>query len=194
MRLLSLAPVAARARRAAGRCARFGDGTRGGLFGRARYRRGVQLPQSGGLPRAADVRRGRRAICPRGGLGAIGALQGTCPWRDGAQGFGRGDRGRARRGCKLRDGRILGRFNNCDYATIADAILHRGQWLWHLGAITLPDPGVRHRGQSWHVRQPLHLERRRHRSDRSGEADRRSGRACPRAQGAGADPADRPAP
>ena len=35
--------------RAAGRCARLGDGPRRGLFGRARYRRGVQLPQSGRL-------------------------------------------------------------------------------------------------------------------------------------------------
>ena len=54
-----------------------GMGRSGWLFGRPRYRRRVQLPQSRRRPRAADVRRGRRAIYAGGRLGAGGPLQGA---------------------------------------------------------------------------------------------------------------------
>ena len=189
MRLLSLAADAARARRAAGRCAGIGDGPRRRLFGRARYRRGVQLSQPGRRACLADVRRGRGAICAGGGLGAGGDLQGARAGRDAV----RRDRRGARRRRELRDGRILGRANHCDDAIVADAVLHRGQWLRHLGAVGLPDAGARHRRQPRELQGADDLERRRHRSGRGGAADRRSGRPCPRPQGAGADPPDRAA-
>ncbi len=79
LRLLPLAAAAAGARRAAGRCARLRNGPRRRLFRRPRYRRRVQLPQSGRRARAADVRRGRRAIYAGGRLGAGDRLQDEGP-------------------------------------------------------------------------------------------------------------------
>ena len=61
---------------------------------------------------------------------------------------GRRDRVGARRRRELRDRRILVGANNCDDATIADAHLHRGQWLRHLGAVGISDAGQGHRRQS----------------------------------------------
>ena len=75
LRLLPVAAFAARARGAAGRCAGIGHGPRRRLFGRTRYRRRVQLSQPGRSPRAADVRRSRRAVHARRRLGAGDRLQ-----------------------------------------------------------------------------------------------------------------------
>ena len=83
VRLLPLAAAAAGARRAAGRCARVRHGPGRRLFRRARYRRGVQLPQSRRRARAADVRRGGRAIYAGGGLGAGDRLQAARFWTKG---------------------------------------------------------------------------------------------------------------
>ena len=69
------------------------------------------------------------------------------------EGAERRDRGGARRRRELRDRRILVGANHRDDATVADAVLHRGQWLRHLGAVDLPDAGRRHR------RQPRQLQR-----------------------------------
>ena len=82
------------------------------------------------------------------------------------------DCGRARRRRQLRHRRILVRTNNCDHATIASAILHRGQWLRHLGHQRLPDPGPRHCRQPRELHRADHLQRRRHRSRGSGAAGR----------------------
>ena len=83
VRLLPLAAAAARARRAAGRRAGLGHGPRRRLFRRARYRRRVQLSQSGRRACAADVRRGRRAIYAGGRLGAGDRLQAARCWAKG---------------------------------------------------------------------------------------------------------------
>ena len=142
MRLLSLAAAAAGAGRAARRRARLGHGPRRRLFGRARYRRRVQLSQPGRRARAADVRRRRRAIYARRRLGAGDRVQAQACWAKGHDGRDRGGAGRRR---VLRDQRLLGGADDRDDAAIADALLHRGQWLWHLGAVRVPDAGRRHR-------------------------------------------------
>ena len=190
LRLLPFAAVAARARGAAGRRAGFGHGPRRRLFGRARYRRRVQLSQSGRRACPADVRRSRRAIYPGGRLGAGDHLQG----RGAGRRAGGRDRGGARRRRELRHGRILVRANNCDDAIFADAILRRGQWLRHFGSVGLPDAWRRHRRQPRQLHRPDDLQRRRHRAGRSGAADRARRLRMSAAQArAGAAAADRAA-
>ena len=105
---------------------------------------GVQLPQSGRRPCAADVRRGRRAIYAGGRLGAGDRLQDQGP-----EGRARRrDRGGARRRRELRHRRILVRANNCHDTTIAVAHLHRGQWLRNLGSVGISDTWQGYRRQS----------------------------------------------
>ena len=158
VRLLPLTAVAAGARSAARRCARFGDGAGRRLFRRARYRRRVQLPESRRRARTADVRRSGGAIYAIGRMGAGDRLQaegaGRRPVR--CHCFG------ARRRRELRHGRILVCVNNCNDAIFAAADLHRGQWLRDLGSIGISDTWQGHRGQFGELPRPDDFRRRRH--------------------------------
>ena len=90
------------------------------------------------------------------------------------------DRAGARRRRELRDRWILVRANYCDDTIFAAAILRRGQWLRHLGAVGIPDAGQGHCHQSRELLRPDHFQRRRDRPGRGGAADPRGGRPCPR--------------
>ena len=118
VRLLPLAAAAAVARRAAGRCAGLGHGARRRLFRRARYRRRVQLSQSG--------RRARACRCAAGSARNIrrrpaGRRRSPTSSKVLDEGPGGRDLAGARRRRELRDGRILVRANYCHDATIATA-------------------------------------------------------------------------
>ena len=181
LRLLPLAAAAARARRAARGCARLGHGPRRRLFGRARYRRRVQLSQSGRRARAcrcaaASARNIRRPPAGR----RRSTTSATCS-DEGPRGR---DRGGARRRRQLRDRRILVGADHRDDAdncrccstsrTMATAFRCR--------------PTIRRRAATSPANLasfcgPDDLQRRRHRSGGGGAAGRRGGRPCPRASG-----------
>ena len=143
---------------------------------------------------------GAHALPMCGGVGAqytpaAGWAQAIAYKQQGSGGrAGRLDFAGARRRRELRDGGILVRANYCYNTTIAAAHLHRGQWLRHLGSVRLPDAGQGHRREPRELCRADDLQRRRHRSGRSGAADRRSRRHVREQAHAGAAAADRAAP
>ena len=154
-----------------------GMGRAGGYSRRPRYRRGVQLSQSRRRARAADVRRGRRAIYAGGGLGAGDRLQG------------------ARCSAKGRTDAIavvLGGDASCAtggfWSALTIATTQQLPMLFYVEdngyGISVPSI-TRRRAATSPPTSPASaelddLQRRRHRAGRGGAADRRGGRACPR--------------
>ena len=142
LRLLSLAAAAAGARRAACRCARLRHGPGRRLFGRARYRRRLQLSQSGRRAcacrcAAASVRNTRRRPAGRrrsttsrtcsseGPLDAIALVLG-------------GD-------ASCATGGFWSALTIATTQNLPLLILRRGQWLRHLGSVGLSDARQGHR-------------------------------------------------
>ena len=187
MRLLSVAAAAAGAGGRPRSGAGIGDGARGRLFGRARYRDGIQFSQQAWRVGAADVRRGGSAIYADRRLGAgdrllsDGARRCVVPRRDG---------GGAGRRCVGGEQRLLVGADDRDDAKAADAVLHRGQWLRHFGAVELPDSRGRYSRQPRELAGPGDFRRRRDRPGRGGEAGRGSDGACAGRAGAGTAAAD----
>ena len=91
--------------------------------------------------------------------------------------YARQHRGGAGRRCLHRHQRVLVRADHRHDAAAADAVLHRGQRLRHLGALGAADAGRQHRRESRLVRRAHHPGRRRHRPARSRGADPRGRRA-----------------
>ena len=107
-------------------------------------------PEPERLPGAADVRRRRRAIYADRRLGAGDRLSSrrcsaTTPTTSAIAVVLGGD-------ASVRDQRLLVGADHRHDAEAADAVLHRGQSIRHLGALDLPDAGRRHRREPGELR------------------------------------------
>ena len=157
LRLLPFARDAARAGVPLADALGSGMGRAGG-YSDGRDLAWCQLSQPWRRARAADVGGVGAQYAPAAGWAQSVLYKAAC-----SQSTARRDRGSAWRRRELRDRWILGGANDCDYATIANAVLHRGQWLRHLCPVALPDPGLRHCRQSRQLQESRQFQRRRHR-------------------------------
>ena len=138
-RLLPLAPADAGARASASRTrppVRWR--ARGSFSGGRDIGVVFNLPGRGGADGAAGLRRRRRAVHAGRRLGAGDPLPARGPRR---RRLCAQHRRGARRRCLDRDQRLLVGAQHRDHAAAADAVLHRGQRLRHLGALDLQTPG-----------------------------------------------------